>query len=350
MRVGYFGTWERGYPRNDQVISSLRDIGDEVQEIHAPVWASEHKFRLGPAALPRLIAAEGRLAARRVRNVDVLLVGYPGQFDLWAAKRHGLPVAFNAMLSLHETFVEDRGRFDAGSVAAKALRSIDRRAFRAADLLIADTAANAAHMAALSGLDRVAHVYVGAEERLFQHTWGQPKNFNVLFVGKLIPLHGLEVILEAAQLIPDIRFTVVGSGQQEELLATLPGNVEHVAWIDYQRLPLEYARAGCALGIFGPSAKAGRVIPNKAFQALAVGTPLITADTPAARELLTDGTDALLVERAPVALAAAITRLAENPDFAARLGRAGRATFEREASEKMLGQRWHDLLRQLVRH
>ncbi|MFL5963910.1 MAG: glycosyltransferase [Gaiellaceae bacterium] len=348
MRVGYFGTWERGYPRNDQVISSLRNRGDEVREIHAPVWAGEHKFRLGPRALPRLIAAETRLATHRVRNVDVLLVGYPGQFDLWAAKRHGVPVAFNAMLSLHDTFVEDRGRFDAGSVAGKALRSIDRWAFRAADLLIADTAANASHMADLSGRDQVAHVYVGAEERLFQHTWSQPEDFNVLFVGKLIPLHGLEVILEAARLIPEVRFRVIGSGQQKELLAAVPANVEHVAWIDYERLPLEYASSGCALGIFGSSGKAGRVIPNKAFQALAVGSPLITADTPAARELLTDGKDALLVERTPEALAAAIRQLAGNPDLAARIGAAGRATFEREASETVLGQRWHDLLRELT--
>jgi glycosyltransferase involved in cell wall biosynthesis len=349
VRVGYFGTWERGYPRNDQVISSLRNVGDDVEEIHASVWAGEHKFRLGPTALPRLIAAEARLAARRVRNVDVLLVGYPGQFDLWAANRHGLPIAFNAMVSLYETLVEDRGRFGAGSVAGKALRSIDRRAFRAADLLIADTAANAARMADLSGLDHVSHVYVGAEERLFRHTWKQPEDFNVLFVGKLIPLHGLEVILAAARLIPDIRFTIIGSGQQHELLGTRPPNIEHVAWIDYERLPFEYARFSCALGIFGPSGKAGRVIPNKAFQALAVGTPLITADTPAARELLTDGTDALLVERTPKALAAAITRLAEDPGLAARIGRAGRETFEREASEAVLGRRWHDLLQALAR-
>src|SRR6266446_117128 len=125
MRVAYFGTWERGYPRNEHVISCLRGAGVEVDEIHVPVWHSQHKFGLGPAALPRLAFAEARLALKRVdRAVDALIVGYPGQFDLPAAKVHRRPVIFNAMISLYDTFVDDRRRFAEQSLQARALRAL----------------------------------------------------------------------------------------------------------------------------------------------------------------------------------------------------------------------------------
>jgi glycosyltransferase involved in cell wall biosynthesis len=350
VQVAYFGTWERGYPRNEQVISCLRAAGVDVAQIHSEVWQSEHKFapRL-VSTVPRLALAELRLALTRVaKDVSALIVGYPGQFDLWSAKRHGRPVVFNAMVSLYDTLVEDRQRFPVGSIAAKALRTLDRRAFRTADLLVADTRANAAYMAELSGSGEPAVCYVGAEERLFKAGWRRPDRFTALFVGKLIPLHGLEVILDAARLVPHIDFRIVGSGQLEGVLRDRPSNVEHIPWVEYERLPVEYATAGCALGIFGATAKAQRVIPNKAFQALAVGTPLVTADTPAARELLTPGADALLVSPTAEALADAVSSVRDDTQLAEQLSSAGRATFEREASEAVLGVRWRDLLEQIA--
>jgi glycosyltransferase involved in cell wall biosynthesis len=171
----------------------------------------------------------------------------------------------------------------------------------------------------------------------------------VLFVGKLIPLHGLETILGAARLLPDVPFRIVGSGQLDSLFDSRPANVNWVHWIEYEQLPEAIQVAGCALGIFGTSDKAARVIPNKAFQALACGTPLVTADTPAARELLTDGENALLVPPADAtALAAAIRRLAGDPALAHRLADAGRATYEARASEEVLGTQWRKLLESLL--
>jgi glycosyltransferase involved in cell wall biosynthesis len=350
MVVGYFGTWERGYPRNDHVIRCLRGAGVEVQEIHAPVWQSEHKFGLGPAVLPRLALAEARLAVRRVApTVDALIVGYPGQFDLPAAKLHRRPVVFNAMISLYDTFVDDRQRFREGSLPARALRRLDRFAFRSADVLVSDTAANAAAMAKLAGLENVEVCFVGAEEHLFSGGWQQPAEFTALFVGKLIPLHGLKVILDAARLLPNVPFRIVGSGQEEGLMAERPANVEHVPWVEYRDLPTEYASAGCALGIFGTSAKANRVIPNKVFQALATGTPVVTADTAAARELLTHERDALLIPPGDAhALSNQIDRLRRDAQLAARIGAEGRRTFVERASESQLGLQWRAVVERAI--
>lgn len=343
VRVAYFGTWERGYPRNEQVIAALRAAGVEVDLVHEEIWTGRHKFGLGPAVLPRLARAELRLARRRLpEEAEAVIVGYPGHFDLWSAKHHGRPVVFNAMVSLYDTLVEDRARFRDGSLAAKALRRLDRSAFRAADLVVADTRANADFMQELAGIDEVGVCYLGAEERLFQPAWQRSDGFDVLFVGKPAPLHGLDVILDAARRLPDVSFRVVGTGQVTHLLDARPPNVKHVPWVDYERVPAEYARAGCAVGVFGASGKAQRVIPHKTFEALAVGTPLITADTAAARELLVDGRDSLLVERDAESLADAIVALRDDPGLAARIGRGGRATFEREASEAVLGVRWRD--------
>lgn len=355
MRAIAFGTYDRAYPRNAQVISALRGAGVEVVELNRAVWEGRENWRLGAGQALRLARAEASLLATPRRPGDVLLVGYPGHFDLLAARRAAgeRPIVFNPLVSLHDTLVGDRGRFRAGSVAARLLHAVDRSAFRAADLVVADTEAHAAFFRSAFDLPaaRVATCLVGAVDATFHPApagTARPP-FHVLFVGKLIPLHGLEVVLAAAHLLPEIPFRVIGSGQLDRLLADRPPNVTWIPWAEPHELALAYREAGCALGVFASSPKAARVIPNKAFQAIACECPLVTADTPGARELLRDGVDALLVPPGdPGALAAAIARLAEDGALRAGLGARGRRTYEQHASESVLGLRWRALLERVV--
>jgi glycosyltransferase involved in cell wall biosynthesis len=355
VRVLYFGTYERDYPRNTQVISALRGAGVDVAERHVSVWEErEHKWRAGARVAARLAVAEARLFRRPQKDFDALIVGYPGHPDLAAARRvaGGRPIVFNPLVSLYDTFVEDRRRFGRRSLAGRALRTIDRHALRAADLVVADTEQGADFLAELGGLPRskIAVCLVGAEERVFRPGWDPEQPFVALFVGKLIPLHGLSTVLEAARLAPDLRFKIVGSGQLERLLRQRPANVEHVPWVGYERLSGELHAAGCALGVFGTSGKARRVIPNKVFQALACGTPVITGDTPAARELLVDGESAQLVPPGdPRALADAVRRFAEDAALAKRAAEGGYHAYRNRASERVLGRRWRGLIEGLLR-
>ena len=70
MRVLYFGTYDRDYPRNAQVISCLRGAGVEVLERHRPVWEQRHNWAVGPRQLARLLDAERELGGRGARGVD----------------------------------------------------------------------------------------------------------------------------------------------------------------------------------------------------------------------------------------------------------------------------------------
>jgi glycosyltransferase involved in cell wall biosynthesis len=323
----------------------------DVVEHHVSVWEGRRdNWRAGLRVGLRLAAAEARLLARAVPAADAVIVGYPGHLDVPVARLRapGRPLVFNPLVSLADTLVSDRRRFEPGSLAAHALGRLDRVAFDSADLLVADTDADRRFFARLTRTV-VDVCFVGAEERLFTPGWSPPREFEVLFVGKLIPLQGVEVVLEAARRLPELRFRVVGGGQLEPLLRRRTTNVEHEPWIPYEDLAGAFRQAGCALGIFGTTDKAGRVIPNKAFQALACAAPLVTADTPAARELLVDRESALLVPAGdPDALAEAVRTLADEPGLAARLSAGGRVAYERAASEAVLGQRWRSLLERLV--
>ena len=153
VRVLYFGTYERDYPRNAQVISCLRGAGVEVIERHASVWERRrHKWSLGLGAAVRVGLAEAALLLRgRRERFDVMIVGYPGHFDMPAARRiaRRRPLVFNPLVSLSETLVDDRGRFARGSPPASVLRHVDRIALRRADLVVADTTQNARFLAEL---------------------------------------------------------------------------------------------------------------------------------------------------------------------------------------------------------
>jgi glycosyltransferase involved in cell wall biosynthesis len=75
-------------------------------------------------------------------------------------------------------------------------------------------------------------------------------------------------------------------------------NVTFHERVPYEELPLFISNADICIGIFGDTPKTQRVIPNKIYEYLAMHKPIITADTPAIRELLTDAKNVVLCKTA----------------------------------------------------
>ena len=96
-----------------------------------------------------------------------------------------------------------------------------------------------------------------------------------------------------------------------------------------------------------PSYREG--LPKSLIEAAACARPLVAADVPGCREVVTDGVDGLLVPaHDALALAHAIARLLDDPALAARLGAAARAKALAEYDERRIVAQTLDVYRELV--
>jgi glycosyltransferase involved in cell wall biosynthesis len=368
MTICYWGTYDSDYPRNRILMAGLRRSGVEVRECHASLWrGTAHKLRHAasrwpdPLLLIRWAGAYASLAVRFLRSPrpDVLFVGYSGHFDVfpaWCLSRiRGVPLVFDAFLSLYDSLVLDRERVAAGGGRARMLAWVDRTACRLADRILLDTEAHRDYFCRTFSLPREKFwvLPIGADDTIFRPVPGPEKSpegspYTLLHYGRYIPLHGLETVIRAARLLEEqgagCRFLLVGDGEErpriENLARTLGvRSVEFLGPLPPESLPAVIQKADLCLGIFGKTGKASRVVLNKVYEGMAMGKPVVTGDSPAARELLTDGEDCLLCERgSPEDLARAILRLKNDREMASKMGRNARRKFEETASPAVLGR------------
>lgn len=312
MRVVCWGTYDKGKPRTRILHKGIRTAGAHVDEIHSDIWTnvedkSQVRGTLRRASMAvRWLMAYPLLVGRllRVTKPDLILVSYPGLIDIFIAsliaKMRGIPIAWDVFISVYDTVCEDRRLINGGSLSGRLLWWLERMALRCPDLIFMDTRAYARRLEALFDLppEHCEAVWVGVELDCFRArafpAEREERKMRVLFYGQFIPLHGIPTIIEAARLLRDrpIRWQLVGRGQEvnrvHKMLNEDPlEHVDWIEWIEYSRLEECIAGSDLCLGIFGTSQKAACVIPNKIFQVVAVGRPVITLDSPAIRELLT---------------------------------------------------------------
>lgn len=150
----------------------------------------------------------------------------------------------------------------------------------------------------------------------------------LLVVGRLVRQKGVDLILEAmARTSIPLDLTVVGDGGARAALEAqaaalgLQTRVRFAGWLERTALPDAYRAAD--LFVF-PSRDEG--MPNVVLEAMASGLPVAATDIAGNRDLVVDGETGFLLPVDDVAaLAAALERLAADPDLRRRMGAAGRA-------------------------
>ena len=350
MRVCYFGIYSTGavYPRNNSIIRGLREAGVTVAECRVALTESFAGRSAVAQSRLRMIGFGLRLLwsfivlglkLLRLPRPDLFVVGHPGYFHLhflWLCTRlvhRGVPIVYDVFIPLYDAVVWDRNYLQPHSLLARAVHGLEASVCNLADLVLGDTHEHCRylHQEFQVPFERLAVVFVGS---VITAPPAGPlpagPRFRVLWFGTYIPLHGPETIVRAAKLLEDdteIQFHLIGRGQlepQTKALAAELGirNIEYEDWVPVESLHRPIAAAHLVLGIFGATAKAGRVIPTKAVDTAAVGRPLLTSDTPAIREVYRHRENAYLVPAADAeALARGIRELKADPELLARLGR-----------------------------
>lgn len=315
---------EPSYVRNRQLWRTLQQrfdsqlVGDEK--------GHSLTFRLARVALQLI------LQLRRAH--DLLVVGFYGHPLVLLAKQFTrAPILFDPFVSTYDTLALDRQAFAADSLFARFCWHLDQQALTKATYILGDTACHCQFYQQTFGLaaEKFATLYLGCDEHLFYpRTVEQPTNpFTVFTYSTYMPLHGVETIIEAAQLCAayPIRFRLVGDqgptygAVQRKAQRLGASNVEFVRTVPFTQLVDEIGQAAlCLGGPFGATAKAQRVIAGKSYQFIAMAKPVIIGDTPANQELFHHLETAYLCPlNDPAALAEAILTLYHQEQLRQRL-------------------------------
>lgn len=233
------------------------------------------------------------------------------------------PLIFDPLISKYLTKVFDYQQVSKFSPRAYKNYLKDKFPLHKADLILADTNEHKKYFATTFKIDlnKIKVLPIGADTNQFQPT-EKPANktFEVGFYGGFIPLQGVAHIIETAQLLQnetDIEFNLIGTGFELEKIKKMVQqlklkNVNFLGWMEYKNLPEAINNFDICLGIFGDTAKADLVIPNKIYHYAALKKCIITKDTPAIKEVFTHQKNIILSSNNPKEIAQHILELKTN--------------------------------------
>lgn len=362
MRVCYFGSYDEHYPRNQIIRAGLALNDVEVVQCNVP-------FLRGGRVWQRYQRLWKQWQAISLSTqIDAIILPEFNHKNLFLAyliaRKARLPLVFDPLVSVYNTNVEDRTRV--GTLGTMRDYLLDSMSSKLPTALLADTIQHAAYFSKRWGArpDRLHTVYVGVDEDLFcpdpSPSMNSDTTQTILFFGQYIPLHGTEIIINAFAEIHraaagHFRFQMVGRGQTYARSVALAKSLGIATVIDFtpsmpiDRLAKLVAQSTISLGIFGETDKAKRVIPNKVFQAMASGVPVITGDSPAIAELFQNRKHVLTVPFGDAhALASAILELHQDHQLRESVARNGYEIVRRDFCRQNIGAAVKQILLEVI--
>ena len=375
LRVCYFGTYRAKYTRNQLLLKGLRANGVELFECHAQLWRGiEDRVQMARGGwrngefFGRVLRAYHYLWQNHATMppYDVMVIGYPGQFDAflgsWLAHQRKKPVVLDVLMSLH-LVAEERQLTGQNPFTSRLLFQLERFGLHRPNYLLMENRTYQSYVSDKYDLpaSRFRYLPHGADDTVYrprpQKSADGDSPFRVIYFGGFLRSHGVPTMIRAAYELrdrPDIQFEFFGEGPEAENIRQLASELGLNRLIWHGFVPMEQlldgiAQADLCLGVFGTTLQAQFTVQNKIWESLAMQKTVISAESPAIRELLTHNHHLYLVPRDdPKALAEGIVQLSADPLLRAQLAQNGYNYYRSNHSTQAIGAQFKGILQSLA--
>ncbi len=216
---------------------------------------------------------------------------------------------------------------------------LERFLYRHADLIVVNSPGFIEHIRARGG-SNICLIPNGADPLFFQETHTDVRKDHPNWKGKFVVLytgaHGmsndLEVVLQAANLLreqSDIHFVLLGDGKEKQHLIQMAfdmglTNLEFDDPLPKTGMPAVIAAADACLAILKPIEMYKTTYPNKVFDYMAAGKPIVLAIDGVIREVVVNSDCGIFCQPGnPQEMSEAILKLYQNPEIAREKGLNG---------------------------
>ena len=243
---------------------------------------------------------------------------------------------------------------------------LERFLYKHANQVMVNSPGFLAHVKA-RGAGEVALIPNGADPAMFdpesdgaafRQAQGLTDEFVVLYAGAHGLSNDLDVVLDAAALLkdqPGLRIVLLGDGKEKPRLQARAAEmgldkVLFLPPLPKTKMAEALAAADACLAILKPIELYKTTYPNKVFDYMAAGRPVILAIDGVIREVVEEAEAGVFAQPGdPEALAAAIQQLASNPAKCRTMGNNGRKSIEMNFSRIALAEKFTALLETMRR-
>jgi glycosyltransferase involved in cell wall biosynthesis len=354
-------------------LTGREEIVDGIRVLRVATSRSMHRGIAGQLVSHLTFATSSLIAGLRVRDVDVVLATTPPIFQAvtaWlVATVRRRPMVLE-IRDLWPEFIIAMGKLR-NPLAIAIARRLERFLYARADTFIVNSPAYVGYLEG-KGIDRerITLIPNGVRPEMFaddadvasaaqaiRARYGLAGRFVAMYAGAMGPANDLDVLLDAAEKLRDddtIHIVLVGDGKTRKQLeasarARSLANVTFAGPQSKSDMRSFLKAADVCVATLQNIAMFRMTYPNKVFDYLAAGRPVVLAIDGVIRDVVERAEAGLFVEPGDAnALAGAIRELAHNPDRCRAMGRRGQAHARRYFNRRDHGELFTALLRRVA--